>query len=255
MSLGLLRYCAVIAAAAAFLNACGGSNNSTPLVSSAPGTVRLRFLEAAPVLEALVNGVPTGLGSSEYLSVDGVTTSSTFPYAYLTTYSSFHAGTQSIEVLDELGYKVGPIRTDGLTAGKQYTIAVVGSYPHYKAIAFEDPAATTSAQITLYEVSPSFANVDFGRFRASTHSSFQKLGSAAYGTVVSASLATKVSNLGGYVGKDVRPFANGALTLAQVNSFDQRNVLPFNASGRLALFVFDPPSPFDPPTVLGSLDP
>jgi hypothetical protein len=255
MRLGFIRHCAAIATAMACLSACGGSNNSTPSVSSAPATVRLRFLEAAPELEALVNGVPTGLGTSEYLSVNGMTTSSQFPYAYLTTYSSFHAGTQSIEVLDELGYKVGPIQTDGLTAGKQYTIAVVGSYPHYKAIAFEDPAATISAQVTVYEVSPSYANVDFGRFQASTHSNFQKLGSAAYGSVVSASLAKSVSNWGGYVGKNVRPFASGALTLAQVNSFDQRNVLPFNASGRLALFVFDPESPSDPPTVLGSLDP
>ena len=237
------------------LSACGGSNDSTPSVSSAPATVRLRFLEAARELEALVNGVPTGLGTSRYLSVNGMTTSSQFPYAYLTTYSSFHAGTQSIEVLDELGYKVGPIQTDGLTAGKQYTIAVVGSYPHYKAIAFEDPAATISAQVTVYEVSPSYANVDFGRFQASRHSNFQKVGRAAYGSVVSASLARSVSNLGGYVGKNVRPFASGALTLAQVNSFDQRNVLPFNASGRLALFVFHPESPSDPPAVLGSLDP
>jgi hypothetical protein len=254
MSLGFTRHCAAIATAIACLSACGGSNNSTPPVSLAPGTVRLRFLEAAPSLQALVNGVPTDLGAS-YLSVNGATTSSEFPYSYLTTYSTFHAGAQSIEVLDSLGYKVGPIQTSALSAGKQYTIAVVGSYPHYKAIAFEDPAATTSAQVTVYEVSPSYANVDFGHFQASTHSNFQKLGSAAYGAVVSASLAKGVSNFGGYVGKNVRPFAGGALTLAQVNSFDRRNVLPFNASGRLALFVFDPPSRSDPPTVVGSLDP
>ncbi|HEY3675204.1 MAG TPA: DUF4397 domain-containing protein [Candidatus Tumulicola sp.] len=214
----------------------------------------LRFLEAAPSLEALVNGVPTDLGAS-YLSVNGTTASTTFPYSYLTTYSSFRPGTESIEVLDSLGYKVGPIKTDSLTAGKQYTIVLVGSYPNYKTIAFEDPSATTSAQLTVYEASPSYSNVDFGRFQASSRSGFQKLGSAAYGAVVSLSLAKSVSNFGGYIGKNIKPFADGALTLAAVNSFDQRNVLPFNAATRMSLFVFDRQSPSDPPTVLGSLDP
>ena len=255
MNFALFRYFAALAAAVACLTACGGLNNSTPSVSSAPATVRLRFIEAAPLLEAPVNGVPTGLGLTQYLSVNGTTISSPFPYTYISSYSDFRAGSQSVEVLDELGYKVGPIKTDSLSSGKQYTIAIVGSYPNYTTIAFEDPSATTSAQLTLYEAAPSFANVDFGRFEASTHSNFQKLGSAAYRSVVSASLANSVSNFGGYAGRGAKPFRNGALTLAAVNSFDARNVLPFNAATRLSLFVMDPAAAGDPPTVLGSLDP
>jgi hypothetical protein len=254
MNVAHFRQLVLCATVTASISACGGSNNSTPPIPSAPGTVRLRFLEAAPSLQALVNGVPTDLGAA-YLSVNGATTSSQFPYSYLTTYSTFHAGSQSIEVFDSLGYKVGPIQTGALSAGKQYTIAVVGSYPIYKAIPFEDPATATTAQLTVYESSPSYANVDFGRFQASSHSSFQKLGSAAYGSVVSVPLGKSVSNFGGYIGKNVRPFGNAALTLAAVNSFDQRNVLPFNAAARLTLFVLDPSSPSDPPTVVGSLDP
>jgi hypothetical protein len=253
MNVTYFQQLALCAVAAASLSACNGSNNSTPPVSSAPGTVRLRFLEAAPSLQALVNGQPTDLGAA-YLSVNGATTSSEFPYSYLTAYSTFHAGTESIEALDSLGYKVGPIRTTSLAGGKQYTIAVAGAYPNYKAIALEDPAPITSAQLTIYEVSPSYANVDFGRFQASSHVNFQKLGSASYGSVVSVSPAKSVSNFGGYIGKSTKPFANGALTLAEVYSFDQRNVLPFNAAARLSLFLLDPQSPSDPPTVLGSLD-
>jgi hypothetical protein len=231
------------------------SSNSTPAVSTVSDFAHVRFIEAAPILEALVNGVPTGLGNSEYLSVDGTTTSSQFPYGYLTAYAEFHAGTQSIEVLDELGYKVGPLKTDVLSAGKQYTIAIVGSYPNYKTIVFEDPAPSSSARLALYQAAPLTPSVDFGRFAASSQSNFVKLGSAAYASVVTVALGSKVTDFGGYAGRGNKPFAHGALTLEDVNSFDVRNVLPFNAAGRLSLFVLDPPSSANVPTVIGNLDP
>jgi hypothetical protein len=260
MDLRRIRFLAAIVALAACSTACGGSNSSTSSVPSTPGFAHVRFIEAAPVLEALVNGVPTGLGTSEYLSVDGATVSSQFPYGYLTAYSEVRAGTQSLEVLDELGYKVGPLKTDALTSGKQYTIAIVGTYPTYKTIVFEDPAATTTAQLTLYQAAPSNPSVDFGRFTASTNSNFVKLGSAAYATVATVSLGAHVTNFGGYAGHGTKPFRDrtnvtGALTLESVNSFDVHNVLPFNSASRLSLFVLDPPTSSNAPTVIGNLDP
>jgi hypothetical protein len=263
MNFGIFRRGPVIAVTLACLAGCNGSSSSTPSVSSAPGFAHVRFIEAAPVLEALVNGVPTPLGTSEYLSVDGTTKSSQFPYGYLTPYSEVHAGTQSVEVLDELGYQVGPLKTDALTSGKQYTIAIVGSYPSYKTIVFEDPAPAKTAQLALYQAAPSNASVDFGRFTASTHSNYQKLGSAAYGAVASVSLSAHVTNFGGYAGHGNTPFRahtsnhdpTGALTLESVNPFDVHNVLPFNSASRLSLFVMNPEASGDPPTVIGNLDP
>jgi len=114
--------------------------------------------------------------------------------------------------------------------------------------------AGDNAILALYEASPSFPNADFGSFRVSTHSNFKKLGSAHYGSLVSVSLGTSVSDFGGYVGTGTTPIPNCALSLASVASLDTKNVLPFNDGGRLSLFVFDPGQGSVGGPVFGNLD-
>jgi hypothetical protein len=218
---------------------------------SVPANVTVRFADGVPLLQTLVGGVPTTLGSA-YLQVNGKTVASSFNYGTVTPFASLPAGTLSLRALDELGYFVGPIKTPSLTAGNRYTLVVVGAYPNYSVLAFAEPKAANGAQISLYEASPTVPSAAFGRYRASGQPDFAKLGSAQFGSVATVSLGSAVSNLGGYVGNASAPL--GKLTLHQIDPFDSHNALPFNRASRLSLFLFDPKSGSSIGPVLGSLD-
>jgi hypothetical protein len=229
-----------------------------PPASSA--TVQVRFAEGAPELEALINGVPQDIGAA-YLQVDGQTVTNTFNYGSLTQFLPFPPGAHSLVALDELGYRVGPFKSPTLAAGKRYTLVLVGTYPQYRVLAFEEAAdANGNAQLSLYEASPSVPKADVGSFTASSHSNFKQLGSATLGNVTTVSLGASVSNFGGYVGQGSKPFTCGQripcgeVTPAHVNSFDQKNVLPFHNATRLSLFLFDAKSGSSIGPVIGSLD-
>jgi hypothetical protein len=211
----------------------------------------VRFADGAPVLETLSGSQLQVLGTA-YLQLDAQTIASSFEYGTFTPFLPVAAGAHTLTARDSLGYAVGPLPTGPLTAGKRYTLAVVGSYPNYRVLSFAEPAAA-GAQLSLYEASPTVATSSFGSFRASSHSDFKVLGSAQLGSVVTVALGKRVSNFGGYAGPSSNPY--GALKPAQINAFDTHNVLPFHAAGRLSLFLFDPKSgsPFGP--VFGSLDP
>jgi hypothetical protein len=246
---------AALVATLAFICGCGSDSTSSTTPAANAGSVQVRFVEGAPLLEALVNGQPTDIGVA-YLSVNGTTVASSFPYAFVTPFRPFRAGTLALTASDSLGYTVGPIKTSTpLQSGKSYTVILLGTYPAYDAVVYEEPPASTSAQLSLYEASPSVRTTDFGRFSASNRSHFVKLGSASYGSVATVTLGKSVSNFGGYAGQATKPFPGGALTLAEVNSFDTRNVLPFNAATRLSLFVIDPKPGSSLGPVIGSLDP
>jgi hypothetical protein len=243
-----------LAATLAVLCGCGNNSTSSTTPAANAGSVQVRFVEGAPLLEALVDGQPTDIGAA-YLSVNGTTVASTFPYAAVTPFQSFRAGTLSLTASDSLGYTVGPVKTSApLQSGKSYTVILLGAYPAYNAVVYEEPSSS-SAQLSLYEASPAVRTADFGRFRASNRSNFVKLGSASFGSVVTVSLGKGVSNFGAYAGQGIKPFANGALTLESVDSFDQRNVLPFNAATRLSLILIDPKPGTSLGPVIGSLDP
>ena len=250
-----MKFClaGVVVSGLLALTACGGSSSgssSMPPVSN--GTARVRFAEGAPELEALINGVPQDIGSA-YLQVDGQTVSSQFDYGTLTNFLLLAPGAHSLEALDILGYRVGPVKVASLTGGKQYTLILVGTYPKYSVLAFEEPASS-KAQLSLYEASPSVPSADFGSFRASSHSGFKALGSAKLGNLVTVSLGTSVSNFGGYAGRGNKPFTGGDLTLASVDTFDKHNELPFHTASRFSLFLFDAKSGSASGPVFGSLD-
>ena len=235
------------------IGGCGPSNGGTP--STSVSKAQVRFVEGAPVLEALVNGAPQDIGSTAYLSVNGATVATSFLYGTRTPFVALPAGTLSLTALDSLGYAVGPVNTTAaLTAGKSYTVVLVGAYPTYRALTFEEPAATSDAQLAVYEASPSFRSADFGSFKASTNANYKKLGTAQFGDVVTVSLGKRVSNFGGYAGSGTHPLPNGAVTPVSVDGFDTANVLPFNGAGRLSLFVFDPKPGSGIGPVFGSLD-
>ena len=235
------------------LAGCGGSaNNTTP--STAVTKAQVRFVEGAPILETLINGLPQQI-SSPYLTVNGATVASSFLYSMRTPFVPVSAGTLTLVARDSFGNAISPVKTTmALAPGKTYTVILVGAYPKYSALTFEEPAPGTNASVALYEASPSFPNADFGSFTASTHSNFKKLGSAHYGSLVTVSLGKGVSDFGGYVGTGTNSAPGGALTLQSVDSLDTQNVLPFNAAGRLSLFVFDPGQGSVPGPVFGNLD-
>jgi hypothetical protein len=221
------------------------------------GMARVRFAEGAPELEALINGQPQslcfGLTAPCYLQVNGQTVTELFYYGTFTSFTFVTPGVQSLEALDDLGYRVGPLKSGPLSAGKDYTLIVVGTYPKYRVLTFEEPPSSKgNAQLSLYEASPSVPSADFGSFIASSHSGFKELGSAKFGSVVTVSLGARVSNFGGYTGQGDKPFTGGDLTLASVDTFDKHNVLPFHNASRFSLFVFDPAPTSGP--VFGSLD-
>jgi hypothetical protein len=250
----------VIAGTLLALTACGGSSSgssSMPPVSN--GMARVRFVDGTPELEAPVNGIPQNICASAslpcYLQVNGQTVTSLFAYGSATEFQNVTAGTLSLVARDEAGYAVGPLKSAQLSAGKRYTLIVVGAYPHYSVLTFEEPASSKGkAQLSLYEASPAVPSADFGSFTASSHSGFKELGSAKLGDVVTVSLGAKVSNFGGYAGRGNKPFANGDVTLASVSTFDKHNVLPFHNASRFSLLLFDAKSGSSSGPVFGSLD-
>ncbi len=222
-------------------------------------TVRVRFGEGAPELDTLINGVPQSIGAA-YLQVDGRTVNSQFSYASMTQFLSFPPGTRSLTALDVLGYAVGPIKSSSLSAGKTYTLILVGSYPHYRVLVFEEPASAKGAQLSLYEASPSVPSAGFGSFAASHQTGYKERGSAKFGSVVTVSLGASVSDFGGYAGQGSKPFTCGSqhtpcgdVAPAKVDTFDGHNVLPFHNASRLSLFLFDA-SGSSAVSVTGSLD-
>jgi len=230
-------------------SSAGSTPSSTP---AAAGVAQVRYVDGAPFLETLINGVPTDIGAA-YLQVNGQSVASSFAYGTMTSFMPVSAGTQSLVARDTVGYAVGPLKSSALSAGGRYTLAVVGSYPDYQVLTFTEPSGS-GAQLSLYEASPTVPSIDFGSFKASTGSGFAKLGSAQLGTVSTVALGKSVSDLGAYAGTGNTPIANGALTLAQINSFDTHNVLPFHNAGRASLFLFDSKPGSTKGPVFGSLD-
>lgn len=230
------------------LAACGGgsSSSSNGMPPPASSVVRVRFAEAAPSLETLINGLPQPIGAA-YLRVNGQTVSSQFNYGSISSFLNMAPGTKSMSALNVLGYRVGPFKSSPLTGGKDYTLALVGNYPNYRVLTFEEPAGSkTGTQLSLYEASPAAPNADFGTFTASSRSNYRRLGSATLGQVTTVSLGAHVTNVGGYVGRGTKPFTCGSsskvcgvVTPAIVDAFDKRNELPFHNASRLSLFLFD----------------
>jgi len=238
------------------LAGCGGSSSSSSTIpSQAAGSARVRFVDGAPFLETLIGGTPQPICASAsapcYLQVNGETVSELFSYGSMTPFVSVTAGTLSLVARDEAGYAVGPLKTPTLTAGKRYTLVVVGTYPNYSVLIFEEPASS-GAQLSLYEASPTVPQASFGSFRASSRSDFKQRGSAKYGNIETVSLGKSVSNFGGYAGNASNPL--GAFTIVQIDSFDSHNVLPFNAVNRFSLFLFDPKPGSSNGPVFASLD-
>jgi len=190
------------------------------------GSARARFVDGAPSLETIINGVPQDIGLA-YLQLNGSTVASSFAYGTFT------------------------LKTSSLTGGNFYTLVVVGSFPNYRVLTFQEPKSSSGAQLSFYEASPAVPSADFGSFRASSFSNFKKLGSARLGNVATVSLGSSVSNIGGFAGPASAPI--GTVKPVQINSFDSRNALPFHNIGRLSLFLFDMKAGSIAP-VFGSLD-
>jgi hypothetical protein len=248
---GLAMLCCIFAVAG-----CSSSSSSSSVPSQA-ASASVRLAEGAPALETLIDGVPTNIGSTAYLQVDGRTVASSFLYGTFTPFISLSAGAHSLVVLDEAGFGVGPLAIPSLSGGGRYTLILVGSYPNYRVLVFDEPPPTGNAQLSLYEASPTVPQSDFGTFRASSKSDFKKLGTAKLGEIVTVSLGPKVSDIGGYVGAAHCAPSNTptCITPQQINGFDVHNVLPFYNASRLSLFLFDPFSPTSGPGPLyGSLD-
>jgi uncharacterized protein DUF4397 len=234
---------------------CGGSSSSSSTIPSGQtGTARVRFADGAPHLETLINGYPQDIGSNAYLQVDSKTVVSTFAYGSFTSFMTVTAGVHSLVARDPLGYAVGPLTTASLAGGKSYTLVIVGSYPKYQVLAFEEPADSGSASLSFYNASPSTPQANFGTFRASTHSGFTQRGNASFGNVTTVSLGKSVRDIGGYVGSAGSP--TGTVTPSQIDSFDHDNALPYHHIVRLSLFLFDTKcySGSCPGPVFGSLD-
>lgn len=258
--IGNLRRCAAIGILMAICG-CGGGGSSNGMPPASAGTARVRFAEGAPALVATINGVPQCIGVA-YLQVDGQTVSSSFNYETLTSFRLLSPGAHTVTVLDDLGYRVGPIKTAALSAGKTYTLVLAGKgatactvvhLPAYSVLTFEEPSDSGDAQVSLYEASPQVPKADFGSFDASSNSKYTKLGSATLGNVTTVALGKSVTNFGGYVGNGVQPFSGGTVTPVQVDGFDTQNALPFHRASRLSLFLFDRSGSALAP-VIGSLD-
>ncbi len=217
--------------------------------------MRVRFVDGAPNLATIIGSIPqticSGASAPCYLQVDGVTATQNVYYGSITSFVSEPAGTLSLVARDSRGYAVGPLKTPALAAGGRYTLIVVGSYPNYRVLAFEEPKPSNGAQLSLYEASPSVPQTGFGSFDASSSSNFKQLGTAKFGSAATVSLGKSVSNLGGYAGSPSNRL--GVVTPAAIDSFDKHNVLPFHAATRLSLFLFDAKSSGNGP-LFGSLD-
>ncbi|HTX60334.1 MAG TPA: hypothetical protein VMH02_11770 [Verrucomicrobiae bacterium] len=246
---------AVLALLLAFASGCNASSNGLAPVQTGATTAQARFVNGAPVLETGSGGTVVSLGAA-YLQFDAATIASQFPYGSVTQYVSV-LGTHpnSIELYDATGYSVGPIAVPPLSGGKSYSLVLVGSYPNYRILAFEDPLPTGGASIVVRNAASQYRDADFGTFDAASASGYVKRGSVAYGSEKSVSLGTSVTNLGAYAGTGTTPFPNqSSLTLASVDSFDGSSSLPFNASGRLSLFIIDQSSDGSAGPLLGVLD-
>jgi hypothetical protein len=233
------------------LTACGGSGSTSSAMPAQTNSVRVRFMEGAPELDAIVGGQPQSIGAA-YLRVDGQTVASSFNYGTLTNYATMPSTLHSLTARDLLGYAVGPIKIPALTAGTTYTLILVGSYPKYSVLAFADPMTASGAQLSLYEASPTVPQAAFGTFTASTKSNFKQRGSAKFGNVATVTIGKSVSNIGGYAGMPSKPL--GTVTLAQIDPHDKHNVLPFHVATRLSLFLLDPHTGNPPGPLFGSLD-
>ena len=242
----------LIGSASAFVFAgCGGTSSSSSAMPPQAASAHVRFIDGAPSLETLINGVPQDIGTA-YLQLGGKTVASLFTYGSISPFTLVPPGPQSLTARDELGYAVGPLKTAALTGGNHYTLIVVGAYPHYRVLVFEEPKNTNGAQLSFYEASPTVPSADFGSFRASSRSNFKTLGRAHLGSVATVPLGAKVSNIGGFVGPSNAPI--GTVTPAQIDAFDSRNALPFHAASRLSLFLLDVKSGTAIGPVIGSLD-
>lgn len=233
------------------LAGCGGSSSSSSTIPAQAATARVRFADGAPFLETLIDGVPEDIGAA-YLQVDNATVASSFAYGTMTSFLTLTPGVHSLVARDTLGYAVGPLKTTALSAGKRYTLIVVGTYPAYSVLTFEEPASDGSAQLSFYEASPTVPQADFGSFRASSHSDFTQLGSAKLGSVATVTLGKSVSDIGGYAGQSSNPL--GTVTPSQIDAFDRHNALPFHAISRLSVFLYDPKGGSSIGPVFGSLD-
>lgn len=215
----------------------------------------MRFVDGAPSLETVIGSAPQdicpGVSAPCYLQVNGQSVSQLFSYGSITSFVNVTAGTLSLVARDEAGFAVGPLKTPSLSGGNRYTLIVVGSYPSYSVLAFEEPSSS-GTQLSLYEASPSVRSADFGSFSASSRSNFRKLGHAQFGSVATVPLGKSVTNFGGYAGSGGPPL--GALTLQQIDSFDSHNALPFHRASRLSLFLFDPKTGSANGPVVGSMD-
>ena len=126
-----LRVAAAVLTAMLLIAGCGGSSSSSSgMPPASSGTDRLRFGDGAPELDAIINGVPQaicrGASAACYLQVDGQTVTTQFYYGSMTQFLPLGAGTHSMSALDTLGYRVGPLKTAPLAAGKEYTLIMVG---------------------------------------------------------------------------------------------------------------------------------
>lgn len=247
-------FCLIFAAEvtlALALTACGGSGGTSSPTPAQASTVRVRFMEGAPQLEAIIGGQPAPIGNA-YLRVDGQTVASSFNYSTLTSYLTMPSDLHALTARNLLGYAVGPIKIPALTGGVTYTLILVGSYPKYSVLAFPDPTTGSGAQLSLYAASPTVPQAAFGTFTASTKSNFKQRGSAKFGNVATVTIGKSVSNIGGYTGPLSNPL--GELTAAQIDPHDKHSVLPFHVATRLSLFLLDPGTGNPPGPVFGSLD-
>lgn len=227
---------------------CGGSSSSGTMPAAQPAKVR--FVDGAPALQAYSNGTLQTLGTA-YLQLGSQTVVSIFQYGSMSSFLPVAAGAHSLTARNTIGYFVGPLQTTALSPGQRYTLIVVGSYPHYRVLTFEEPAASSNASVSLYEASPTVSQAAFGSFKASTGANLKRLGSARFGSLATVSLGKSAPDVGGYAGQSSSPL--GKLTPSQINSFDIDNVLPFAQQSRLSLFLFDRKSA-STPRVFGSLD-
>ena len=237
----------------------GGSLPQDPAASrTTPGGVRVRFIEGAPFLQTKINGVVSDIGTAS-LSVNGLTVVSVFSYGYLSQFVPVAPGVASLKAFSRNGYVVGPFKSPPLAAGKNYTVALVGSYGKYRVLAFEEPKASSSAALSVYEASPHLKSTDFGSFKmancGASQTGFQKVGSVAFGSVATVALGSRVSGIGGYAGRGTKPLPGGSLAPCQIDAFDRHNAVPFHNAARLSLFVLDPLSGSTIGPVIGSLDP
>jgi len=229
---------------------CGSSGSSSSTIPAQAAPTHVRLADGAPFLETLENGLPIDI-TPAYVQIGSNTISNDVSYGTITPFTTAASGVLSITARNSSGFVVGPLKTPSLTAGGHYTLVVVGTYPNYKVLAFQEPAPSTSAQLSLYEASPSVPKESFGTFKASTGSVFKQVGSAAFGSVTTVTLGKSVTDVGGYVGSASSP--TGKYEPVQLDSFDTNNALPFNAAARLSLFLFDVKAPSITP-VYASLD-